>query len=94
MLFTIRAAALRPTVGLWAVLAGAAVLAIAAVAAAAIGADRTAKSVLDRCAALRRSSARGQADLQTVVEQLRRGEGPPARRSPCPRHSTATNSTC
>jgi signal transduction histidine kinase len=84
VLFTIRAAAMRPTVGLWAVLAGAAVIAIAAVAAAAIGADRTAKSVLDRCAALRRSSARGQADLQTVVEQLRRGEGPPARRSPLP----------
>ncbi|MCX4585341.1 sensor histidine kinase KdpD [Streptomyces sp. NBC_01481] len=84
VLYTIHAAGLRPTVELWAVLAGAAVLAIAAVAAAAIGADRTAKSVLDRCAALRRSSARGQADLQTVVDQLRRGEGPPARRSPLP----------
>ncbi|TQK50683.1 signal transduction histidine kinase [Streptomyces sp. SLBN-118] len=82
--FTIRTAGLRPGVGLWSLLGGAAVLALAAVAAAFIGADRTSKSVLDRCAALRHSSARGQADLQMVVEQLRRGEGPPPRRAPTP----------
>ncbi|MEV6399782.1 ATP-binding protein [Streptomyces sp. NPDC051907] len=80
VVFTVRSAAPQPTTTLWAALTGTAVLAIAAVAAAALGADRMAKSVLDRCAALRRATARGQADLRTVVEQLRRGEGPPVRR--------------
>ncbi|WP_405997369.1 ATP-binding protein [Streptomyces sp. NBC_00829] len=84
VLFTIRAVAPRPTAELWAVLTGSAVISIAAVAAAAMGADRAARAVADRCAALRRSTARGQADLRTVVEQLRRGEGPPARRAPLP----------
>ncbi|MCX4553751.1 ATP-binding protein [Streptomyces sp. NBC_01500] len=63
-----------------AVLAGCAALAAAAMAAAALGADRVARTVLDRCNALRRSSARGQVELRAVVEQLGRGEEPPARR--------------
>ncbi|MCX4820722.1 ATP-binding protein [Streptomyces sp. NBC_01142] len=84
VVLTIRAAAPEPSSGLWAALTGTAVIAIAAVAAAALGADRMAKSVLDRCAAMRRSAARGQADLRTVVDQLRRGEGPPARSAPLP----------
>ncbi|WP_240137114.1 ATP-binding protein [Streptomyces sp. MUM 178J] len=76
---TVRAAAPQPSPGLWAVLTAAAALAMASIAAAALGADRTAKSVLDRCAALRRTAARGQADLRGLVDRLRRGEGPPAR---------------
>ncbi|AVZ76532.1 ATP-binding protein [Streptomyces lunaelactis] len=79
VIVAIRSADAQPSTGLWAVLTGSAVLAIASVAAAAVGADRMAKSVLDRCATLRRSTARGQADLRTVVDRLRRGEGPPVR---------------
>ncbi|MCT4353309.1 ATP-binding protein [Streptomyces sp. Je 1-79] len=79
VLFTIRSTGATPTPGLWAALTGAAALTVASVTAAALGADRVAKSVLDRCNALRRSSARGQSELRTIVEQLRRGEGPPAR---------------
>ncbi|GAA2472243.1 ATP-binding protein [Streptomyces mauvecolor] len=80
--FTLHSTGRHPTVGLWAVLAGLAVLAIAALIAAGIGADRAAKTVLGRANALRRSSARSAADLRTVVEALRRGEGPPARHAP------------
>ncbi|MET9378736.1 ATP-binding protein [Streptomyces sp. NPDC002992] len=79
VLFTIRSTGASPSAGLWAALTGAAALTVASVTAAALGADRAAKSVLDRCNALRRSSARSQSELRTVVEQLRRGEGPPAR---------------
>ncbi|MEV6652899.1 ATP-binding protein [Streptomyces sp. NPDC051219] len=82
VLITLRAGSVRPTTELWALLLGCAVLAVAALAAAALGANRTAKAVLDRCNALRRSSARGQAELRGVVEQLRRGEGPPAPSAP------------
>ncbi|MFD7319790.1 ATP-binding protein [Streptomyces sp. NPDC059875] len=79
VLFTIRSTGAGPTPGLWAALTGAAALTVASVTAAALGADRAAKSVLDRCNALRRSSARHQSELRTVVEQLRRGDGAPAR---------------
>lgn len=79
VIFTIRSTGAGPTPGLWAALTGAAALTVASVTAAALGADRAAKSVLDRCNALRRASARGQNELRTVVEQLRRGEGAPAR---------------
>ncbi|MDG4865928.1 ATP-binding protein, partial [Streptomyces sp. T-3] len=44
--------------------------------------DRTARAALDRLTNLRRTSARGQADLRGLVEQLRRGESLPARRAP------------
>ncbi|MEU5217500.1 ATP-binding protein [Streptomyces sp. NPDC020807] len=74
VLFTIRSTGAGPTPGLWAALTGAAALTVASVAAAALGADRAAKSVLGRANALRRTSARGQSELRTVVEQLRRGE--------------------
>ncbi|MFD7446381.1 ATP-binding protein [Streptomyces sp. NPDC059909] len=80
VLFTIRSTDARPSAALWVALAGSAALAAAAVAAAAMGADRTAKAVLDRCHALRRVSARNQAELRGVVEGLRRGERPQARR--------------
>ncbi|WP_434599313.1 sensor histidine kinase [Streptomyces sp. A5-4] len=82
VVFTLHATATAPTRNLWVALAAAAALAVVSLAAAVVGADRAAKSVLDRCNALRRASARGQADLRGVVEQLRRGEGPPARRTP------------
>jgi hypothetical protein len=74
--------AAEPTAAVWSALSAMALLASAAIATAVLGAERTARSVLDRCEALRRSTARGQADLRTVVEQLRRGERVPARRSP------------
>ncbi|MFJ8667341.1 sensor histidine kinase [Streptomyces sp. NPDC093600] len=79
VLFTIRSTGASPTPGLWAALTGAAALTIASVTAAALGADRAAKAVMDRCNALRRTSARGQSELRTIVEQLRRGDGPPTR---------------
>ncbi|MGW0737939.1 ATP-binding protein [Streptomyces sp. NPDC002851] len=66
---------------LWAVLIGSGVIAVTGVAAAARSADRWARSLLDRLAGMRRTSARGQADLRELVEQLRRGEGPPQRRA-------------
>ncbi|WP_411072738.1 ATP-binding protein [Streptomyces sp. cmx-4-25] len=82
VLFTIRSTGATPTPGLWAALTGAAALTVASVAAAALGADRAAKAVLDRCNALRRTSARGQSELRAIVEQLRRGEGVPPRPVP------------
>ncbi|WP_328726900.1 sensor histidine kinase [Streptomyces sp. NBC_00259] len=81
VLFTIRSTDARPSAALWVALVGSAALAVAAVVAAALGAERTARSVLDRVHGLRRSSARGQAELQAVVDGLRRGERPPARES-------------
>ncbi|MFE9533685.1 ATP-binding protein [Streptomyces sp. NPDC006691] len=80
--FTLHSTGRHPSPELWAMLAGFAVLALAALVAAGIGADRAAKSVLGRANGLRRGSARSAADLRTVVEALRRGEGPPARRAP------------
>ncbi|MGR8007135.1 sensor histidine kinase [Streptomyces hypolithicus] len=84
VLFTLRATTTEPARSLWVALAGAGALALVALAAAFVGADRAAKTVLDRCNALRGSTARGQADLRAVVEHLRRGEGPPPRRTPPP----------
>ncbi|SDN55466.1 sensor histidine kinase [Streptomyces wuyuanensis] len=81
VLFTIRSTEARPSAALWLALAGSAVLAVVAVVAAALGAERTARSVLDRAQTLRRSSARRQAELTAVVDGLRRGERPPARES-------------
>ncbi|MER8043583.1 ATP-binding protein [Streptomyces sp. NPDC094032] len=79
VLFTIRSTGAEVTPGLWAALTGAAALTVASVTAAALGADRAAKTVLDRANALRRTSARGQSELRAVVEQLRRGETPETR---------------
>ncbi|GAA3388383.1 sensor histidine kinase [Streptomyces roseoviridis] len=79
VLFTIRSTGASLTPGLWAALTGAAALTVASVTAAALGADRAAKAVLDRANALRRSSARSQSELRTVLEQLRRGESPAPR---------------
>lgn len=78
--FTLHSTGRHPSMGLWALLAGLAVLALAALVAAGIGADRAAKTVLGRANGLRRGSARSAADLRTVVEALRRGEGRPRAR--------------
>ncbi|WP_051806888.1 ATP-binding protein [Streptomyces sp. NRRL F-2664] len=62
---------------LWPVLTGCALLVLAALAAAALGAQRAAKAVRDRCEALRRSSVRGRQELRTAAERLERGETAP-----------------
>ncbi|MEV0096746.1 ATP-binding protein [Streptomyces sp. NPDC050738] len=84
VVYTIHAGHVHPSSALRGALTGFAVLAVAAIASAALGADRIARSVLSRCNALRRTSARSQADLRAVVDQLRRGEGPPVRRAQPP----------
>ncbi|MFD4234586.1 ATP-binding protein [Streptomyces sp. NPDC058542] len=83
VIFTVRAGAVEASPSLWAALGGSGALAVAAVAAAYLGAHRVAGQVLDRALALRRASAQGQAELQRVMEQLRNREAvaarPPAR---------------
>ncbi|MFJ5094160.1 sensor histidine kinase [Streptomyces sp. NPDC088557] len=79
VLFTIRSTGAEPTSGLWIALTGAAALTVASVTAAALGADRAARAVRDRCEALRRSGVRGQSELRTIVEHLSKGEQLPAR---------------
>ncbi|MFJ9582754.1 sensor histidine kinase [Streptomyces acidicola] len=79
VLFTVRSTGARPSPVLWAVLAGAVGVALAGIVIAAVAAGRAAKSVSERLGALRRTSARGEADLRALVEALRRGEGPPER---------------
>ncbi|WJV45066.1 sensor histidine kinase [Streptomyces flavofungini] len=78
VLFLIRDTEARPRLPLLAVLGAAALLGLASVVIAAVAAERAARSVRDRVGALRRASVRGQADLRELVEQLRRGEAPPA----------------
>lgn len=80
VIFTVRAGGVGSSPSLWAALGGSGALAVAAVAAAYLGANRVAGQVLDRALALRRASAQGQAELQRVVEQLRNGETVAARR--------------
>ncbi|MGW1086588.1 ATP-binding protein [Streptomyces sp. NPDC002596] len=84
VIFTIRSTDARPTIQLWTALGGSGALAVAAVVAAFLGANRVTTTVLGRCLALRRASAQGQADLQQLVEQLRNGQPVPARRPPRP----------
>ncbi|WP_436739776.1 sensor histidine kinase [Streptomyces sp. BBFR102] len=67
---------------LWAILAGAAAVALTGIAVAAVAADRTARNILDRAAQLRRTSARNQTELRDVVDALRRGEQPAAEHRP------------
>jgi signal transduction histidine kinase len=80
VLFVVRSTGVRPSLTLWGVLAGAVSVTVAGILIAAVAANRTAKAVTDRIGALRRSSARGEADLRTLVETLRRGDGPPKRK--------------
>ncbi|MFR0355935.1 sensor histidine kinase [Streptomyces sediminimaris] len=80
VLFTVRSTGVRPGPTLWGVMAGAAAVTLAGILIAVVAADRAARSVSDRVGALRRSSARGEADLRALVETLRRGETPPRRK--------------
>ncbi|MCF1593955.1 sensor histidine kinase, partial [Streptomyces muensis] len=80
VLFVMRSTGARPSLTLWGVLAGAVSVTVAGILIAAVAANRTARSVSDRIGALRRNSARGEADLRTLVEALRRGDGPPKRK--------------
>ncbi|MFE1797159.1 ATP-binding protein [Streptomyces sp. NPDC059517] len=80
VLFTVRTTGARPDLTLWIVLSGTLAVALAGIVIATVAADRAARSVHDRIRTLRRISARGQADLLGLVETLRRGDGPPARR--------------
>ncbi|MEU1435472.1 ATP-binding protein [Streptomyces sp. NPDC005775] len=84
VIFTARSGGARPSRELWTALGAAGALAVAAMVAAFLAANRVATTVLGRCLALRRVSAQGQADLHRVVEQLRNGEPVPARRPPQP----------
>ncbi|WP_394428901.1 ATP-binding protein [Streptomyces sp. SGAir0957] len=80
VLFAVRSSGVRPGLALWAVLGGACVVTVAGIAIAAFAAERAAATVRDRILVLRRTTARGQSELRTLVEQLRKGEGPPPRR--------------
>ncbi|MEH0407710.1 ATP-binding protein [Streptomyces scabiei] len=79
VLFTFRAGGARPSLTLWAVLAGTAAVALTGIAIGAVAAGRTARSVRDRLGALRQVSGRSEDDLRALVEALRRGDQPPAR---------------
>ncbi|MEU9925688.1 ATP-binding protein [Streptomyces griseoluteus] len=81
VVFTVRSSGTHTGLAFWAVLALTAVAAGAAMAFAAVAADRAARSVGDRVGALRRNAARGEADLRTLVDALRRGEPPPRGKS-------------
>ncbi|MFI2436270.1 ATP-binding protein, partial [Streptomyces sp. NPDC018957] len=81
VLFTVRSTGARPSATLWAVLTGAVTVTGVGILIAAVAADRAARSVSDRIGALRRNSARGEADLRALVEALRRGEVPPQRKT-------------
>ncbi|MGW0600442.1 ATP-binding protein [Streptomyces sp. NPDC002776] len=80
VLFTVRTTGARPGLTLWGMLAGAGAVALSGIVIAAVAADRTARYVSERIGALRRSSARGEADLRALVESLRRGDSPPRRK--------------
>ncbi|MFJ9542682.1 ATP-binding protein [Streptomyces sp. NPDC101225] len=80
VLFTVRSTGARPGPTLWGVMAGAAAVTLAGILIAVVAADRAARAVSDRVGALRRGSARGEADLRALVEALRRGEAPPQRK--------------
>ncbi|WP_030315244.1 ATP-binding protein [Streptomyces sp. NRRL B-3229] len=79
VLFTVRTTGARPGLVLWGVLGGALSVTLAGILIAAVAADRAAATVSDRVGALRRSSARREAELRSLVEGLRRGEVPPGR---------------
>ncbi|MFD9005508.1 ATP-binding protein [Streptomyces sp. NPDC059582] len=80
ILVTVRTAGAEHGLTLWAVLTAALTVSVAGIVIAAVAADRAARSVNDRVGALRRSSARGEAELRAVVEALRRGENAPQRK--------------
>ncbi len=80
VLFITRSTEVRPSLALFAVLAGAVGVALGGIVIALVAADRAASSVHERIGALRRTSARGEVDLRALVDALRRGDAPPARK--------------
>ncbi|MFG2648901.1 ATP-binding protein [Streptomyces sp. NPDC048436] len=82
VLFIVRSTPAPLGLPLLLILAAAGAISLASIVIAAVAADRTAASVRERVGSLRRTTARGQAELREVVEQLRRGEGPPTRSAP------------
>ncbi|MFJ3144374.1 sensor histidine kinase [Streptomyces halstedii] len=74
VLFAVRASGVRPSGSLLAALGGSGALAVAAVAAAFLGAHRVSAGVQDRSLALRRTQAEQQTELRAVVERLRGGD--------------------
>ncbi|MFE9256638.1 ATP-binding protein [Streptomyces sp. NPDC006879] len=80
VIFTLQFTHARPDVQLWPVLAGCGALVLASLAAAALGAQRPARTVAEHCESLRRANARGQKELRWAVEQIERGEELPERR--------------
>ncbi|MDJ1131107.1 ATP-binding protein [Streptomyces iconiensis] len=67
----------------WGVLAGSLLLVSAVIVTAAMLASSEARGTAERCAALRRSTALGQAELQAILRGLERGERPqPRSRAP------------
>lgn len=82
VLFIVRSAPGPLEPALLLILGAAGAISLASVVIAGIAADRTAASVRDRVGTLRRTTARGQAELREVVEKLRRGDGPPPPRAP------------
>ncbi|MFD4628571.1 sensor histidine kinase [Streptomyces sp. NPDC058284] len=82
VLFTLRSTGTRPGPALLGVLTAAALVGLAGIATAVVAAERAAKSVHDRVGALRRATARGQSELQGLVDQLRRGGRPPEPATP------------
>ncbi|MEV6164972.1 ATP-binding protein [Streptomyces sp. NPDC052052] len=78
--FTVRSTGARSSIELWTALGGTGALAVAAVLAAYLAANRVTTTVFARCLALRRASAQSRTELQRVVEQLRNGEPVPARK--------------
>ncbi|MFB9397506.1 ATP-binding protein [Streptomyces echinatus] len=79
VLFSLRSTGARTGPVLWAVLAGAVTVAVAGILIAAVAAERAARLVADRVDDLRRTAARGEADLHALVDALRQGESPPQR---------------
>ncbi|WP_437096080.1 sensor histidine kinase [Streptomyces sp. enrichment culture] len=80
VLFTVRSTGVRPSLTLWGVLGAATSVTLAGIVIAAVAAGRAARSVHDRIGALRRSTARREADLRALVDTLRRGDDPPPHR--------------
>ncbi|GAA2634705.1 ATP-binding protein [Streptomyces axinellae] len=67
----------------WGVLAGSLLLVCAVIVTAAMLASSEARGTVERCTALRRSTARGQSEIESMLRALERGERP-APRSPAP----------
>lgn len=80
VLFTVRSTGAHTGPTLWGVLAGAFCVTLAGIASAAVAAGRAARSVHDRIDALRRATARREADLSALVDALRHGESPDRRK--------------